>query len=267
VPTVVNVPRIDPVKWRNLLRTVWDAEPGLITAKLIFNALYSQFQEMVKMRDDVLEAAVYSLAGWDQQFENYRGRLNVYRGIVFDSAEQVDDPLTELVPRFVKPVFDGDYSGITGDPDASVEWPGFRLPKPLVADAMTGAMLYNQLLEVVLLSDEQATTKYAYLGACFVTAGHLYASPLCLAAIGMHYAGHVTKAKESAEQLGAEVSKAVDDAVKAVADAAAGIADSISRGLNAAAQGISFGLKALGVVLGATFLYFIYQKTTEDSHG
>lgn len=263
----VTVPRIDPMKWRDLLRSVWAAEPGPVTAKLTFNALYSQFQEMKKLRDDIDKSLWASLASWDQQFENFRGRLSNYRHVVFDSAETYPDPVAELTTRYAKPVFDGDYSAITGDPDAAIDWPGFRLPSPPVADAMTSAMLYNQLLEVVFLSDQQVATKYTFLAACVGTAGHLYASPLCLSALGMHFSSHLTKAKEDAEQLGAAISETVEDAVKAVEDAAAGLVDAVRRGYQAAAEGISFGLKAVGVVLGATFLYFIYQKATENSHG
>lgn len=266
VPSYVTVPRIDPVKWRDLLRSVWDAKPGLVTAKLTFNTLYSQFQEMKQLRSEVDAGVARSLASWDQQLENYRGRLSVYRDIVFDTAETYPDPLVELDKRYAKPVFDGNYAGIVGDPDAIIEWPGFRLPSPPVADAMTSAILYNQLTEAIVVSDQRLATKYGFLASC-VALPLVVVNPSCYVALGIHFSSHLVKAKEDAQKLGADIEKSVDDAVEAVKQAAKDLATGIQRGLNAAAEGISFGVKAVGVVLGATFLYFIYQKATEDSHG
>lgn len=260
---VVQVPRINPTKWRDLLRSIWDADPGLTTAKITFNALYAQFQHIKELRAEIRSTLAPSLKGWDQQFEWYRGRLSRYRALLFDWVKDATDPLTLITTEYAKPVFNGDYSAILGDPDAVIDWPGFVAPQPSNRpDAMVAAELYNQLLEVVALSDQQAAAKWPWLATCFVIPAA--ANPACLTGIAMLHDEFVTDSIESAKKLGADISKAADDAANAVSDAIAGMVETVNRAVGAASEGISFGLKAVGVALALAFGLFIYTKATED---
>jgi hypothetical protein len=236
------LPQLDVVGWRNQIRSIWQSDPGLTTAKITWAILYLQRSYLEDLRKTVtIHHLVDALRNWDQLFAQYSSRLSRYREEILLAGEQ-DDPLTVLVPYYADPVFEGRYGAIVAAGD--IAWPNFI--QPSMADAMVGASLFNQLYSVLVLSDELERDTRILLGTCVLPPP---ANLGCHVGIGRLHSEFITKASEQIERLGAAVTDKTKEAIEAARNAAEDLGRWVQRTAQAVGEGVSTFVKVAGVIL------------------
>jgi len=247
------VPQLDVVRWRDQLRAIWQSDPGVVTAKITWTALYLQRSYLEELRATIkIAAIVKSLHAWDQQFAQYSARLARYREEILLAGE-VADPLIQLTSYYADPVFAGRYGAIVASGD--IAWPGFI--QPSMPDAMVGASLFNQIYSALVFHNDLDTETKAMLGACAIP---VLGTPDCIVAIGFQNAAFVESAASKIQSLGVTVKETtieiVEKAVEGIKNAGAWVA----RTAGAAAEGGSIFIKFVGVALIAGLVIYIYNE-------
>ncbi|MCH9682958.1 MAG: hypothetical protein K0V04_16095 [Deltaproteobacteria bacterium] len=158
--------RLDPIAYRNRLRDVWKVEPGRYTGLAVVLMLRAMRDSMTNLRAAVgvgawpldTSAQARALRRWDRDFKAFSVRVDHYLDEIPPcwgeapecwQGDEDGQTMVGYLDRWVTgPVLDGRHPE---DTVMGVPWS----PRP---DAMTAAMLWNQLIEVEALQKQLRAT-------------------------------------------------------------------------------------------------------------